>query len=145
MGISVWTPEGVRIPLDQLTVALDADLVDEAQLTALDSAVVHKAGTETITGTKTFTGSLVANRRSTQEGGAAATMGVAVLVAGTVVVPTTRVTATSRIQLTAQALGTVTIPQALAVTARTPGTSFTMTSADATDTSTVAWELVEAA
>jgi hypothetical protein len=77
--------------------------------------------------------------------GANAAMGVATLVAGTVTVATTRVTATSRIQLTAQSLGTVTAPKALAVTARTGGTSFTITSADATDTSVVAWEIIEPA
>ncbi len=75
--------------------------------------------------------------------GANARSGVSVLVAGTVVVANTSVTALSRIQLTAQSLGTVTAPKALAVTARTPGTSFTITSADATDTSTVAWFMVE--
>lgn len=77
--------------------------------------------------------------------GANAAMGVATLAAGTVTVATSRVTATSRIQLTAQALGTVTAPKALAVTARTAGTSFTITSADATDTSQVAWEITEPA
>lgn len=77
--------------------------------------------------------------------GANATMGVATLVAGTVVVATTKVTANSRIQLTAQVLGTVTVPKAIAVTARTAATSFTITSADATDTSTVAWQIVEPA
>lgn len=71
--------------------------------------------------------------------------GVATLVAGTVTVANTSVTATTRIQLTAQSLGTVTAPKALAVTARTAGTSFTITSADATDTSVVAWFLVEPA
>jgi len=77
--------------------------------------------------------------------GANARSGVSTLVAGTVVVANTSVTATTRIQLTAQSLGTVTAPKALAVTARTAGTSFTITSADATDTSVVAWFLVEPA
>ena len=69
--------------------------------------------------------------------------GVATLAAGTKVVANTSVTATSRIFLTAQSLGTVTVPKALAVTARTPGTSFTISSADATDTSVVAYEIFE--
>jgi hypothetical protein len=77
--------------------------------------------------------------------GTNARSGVATLAAGTVTVATTRVTANSRIQLTAQALGTVTAPQALAVTARTAGTSFTIASASNTDTSTVAWFIVEPA
>jgi hypothetical protein len=77
--------------------------------------------------------------------GANARSGVATLVAGTVTVATSKVTANSRIQLTAQALGTVTAPKALAVTARTAGTSFNITSADATDTSVVAWTIIEPA
>lgn len=74
--------------------------------------------------------------------GANAAMGVATLVAGTVTVNTTKVAANSRIQLTVQSLGTVTDPKAVAVTARVAGTSFTIRSADATDTSVVAWEIV---
>lgn len=77
--------------------------------------------------------------------GANACQGVATLVAGTVTVNTSAVAATSRIQLTVQSLGTVTAPKAIAVTARTAGTSFTITSADATDTSVVAWEIFQAA
>lgn len=74
--------------------------------------------------------------------GTGATSGVATLAAGTVTVPTNKVTANSRIQLTVQSLGTVTAPQPVAVTARTAGTSFTIRSADATDTSTVAWLII---
>lgn len=69
--------------------------------------------------------------------------GTAVLVAGTNVVNTSAVTANSLIMLTVQALGTVTVPKAVGATARTVSTSFTITSADATDTSTIAWVLVE--
>lgn len=69
--------------------------------------------------------------------------GVATLVTGAKVVTTTAVTASSRIFLTTQSLGTVTAPKPIAVTARTAGTSFTITSSDATDTSTVAWEISE--
>jgi hypothetical protein len=75
--------------------------------------------------------------------GANAKQGVATLVAGTVVVPNTTVTATSRIQLTVQSLGTVVAPSALAVSARTPGTSFTILASQATDTSVVAYEIFE--
>lgn len=77
--------------------------------------------------------------------GANATSGAATLVAGTVVVSTTKVTASSRIQLTIQSLGTVAAPKAIGVTARTAGTSFTITSADATDTSLIAWTIIEPA
>lgn len=77
--------------------------------------------------------------------GTNATMGTCTLVAGTCTVSTTKVTANSRVFLTAQSLGTVSVPQAIAVTARSAGTSFTVTSADATDTSVVAWEIIEPA
>jgi hypothetical protein len=87
-------------------------------------------GTVSAAGYKTFEGSN-------------AKQGVATLSGGSVVVSNTSVTATSRIILTAQSLGTVTAPKALAVTARSAGTSFTITSADATDTSIVAYEIFE--
>lgn len=73
--------------------------------------------------------------------GANAKMGTAVLVGGTVVVNTTAVTANSRIFLTAQTTGAA--PGALRVSAVTAGTSFTITSTSATDTSTVAWIIFE--
>lgn len=72
-----------------------------------------------------------------------ATLGVATLVGGTVTVNTTEVTANSRIFLTAQDTGGT--PGALRVSARSAGTSFTITSTSGTDTSTVAWFLVEPA
>lgn len=71
----------------------------------------------------------------------AGTMGTATLVAGTKVVATTSVTANSRIFLTVQTqaggVGKV------YVSARTAGTSFTITSTNATETSTVAWVIIE--
>lgn len=77
--------------------------------------------------------------------GSNAKMGTATLVTGTKVVSTTAVTANSRILLTVQSLGTISAPVPIAVTARTAGTSFTITSSDATDTSVVAWMIVEPA
>lgn len=77
--------------------------------------------------------------------GTNATMGVVTLVGGTKVVSTTKVTANSRIFLTAQSLGTVTIGQGLSVSARTPGTSFTILSQSAVDTSVVGWIIFEPA
>ncbi len=75
--------------------------------------------------------------------GTNATSGVATLTGGTVVVSTTKVTATSRIQLTGQNLGTVIVPSAYAVSARNAGTDFTILSSAGTDTSDVAWVIVE--
>lgn len=73
------------------------------------------------------------------------TMGVATLVAGTVTVSTNKVTATSRIFLTVQSLGTVAVATPIAVTARSAGTSFTISSSSITDTSVVAWLILEPA
>ncbi|HWM96736.1 MAG TPA: hypothetical protein VNO54_06730 [Streptosporangiaceae bacterium] len=73
--------------------------------------------------------------------GANCKQGVAVLVAGSVVVADTAVTATSRIFLTSQADGGT--PGFVRVSARTPATSFTITSSSGTDTSTVAYEIIE--
>jgi hypothetical protein len=75
--------------------------------------------------------------------GANARMGAATLVGGTVVVATTAVTAVSRIFLAGQSLGTVTVPSSLTVSARTPATSFTILASQVTDTSVVAWQIVE--
>ena len=69
--------------------------------------------------------------------------GLATLVAGTVTISSSIVTANSRIFCTIQSLGTVSTPKEIAVTARVPGTSFTITSADGTDTSLIAWFIIE--
>jgi len=73
--------------------------------------------------------------------GSNAKMGTATLVAGAATVSNTSVTANSRIQLTSQADGGT--PGWLRVSARVAGTSFTITSSSATDTSTVAYFIVE--
>lgn len=75
--------------------------------------------------------------------GANAMMGTATLVGGTVTVPTTKVTANSRVFLTAQNTGGT--PGALRVSGRSAGTSFTVTSTSGSDTSAVAWMIVEPA
>jgi hypothetical protein len=75
--------------------------------------------------------------------GTNARIGTATLAAGTVTVSNTSVTTSTRIFLTVQSLGTVSAPQPIAVTAQTAGASFVITSSDNTDTSVVAWMLVE--
>jgi len=77
--------------------------------------------------------------------GSNATMGTATLSAGTATVSTTKVTSNSRIFLTIQSLGTVSVPKSIGVTGRSAGTSFTITSEDNTDTSVIAWMIVEPA
>lgn len=77
--------------------------------------------------------------------GANARMGVATLAAGTVTVNNTSVTANTRIFLTGQGNGASGTPGVPRVSARVAGTSFTITSSSASDTSPVAWELREPA
>lgn len=77
-----------------------------------------------------------------KEGGNAK-QGASVLVAGSVVVANTSVTANSRILLTSNVDGGT--PGFLRISARTNGTSFTITSSSGTDTSTVAWQIFEPA
>ncbi len=69
--------------------------------------------------------------------------GLAVLVAGAVTVSCTNVTANSRILLTSNVDGGT--PGWLRVSARTAGTSFTITSSSGTDTSSVAYQIFEPA
>ncbi len=68
-------------------------------------------------------------------------IGTAVLVAGTVTVTNTSVTTNSRILVTSQTDGGT--PGFLRVSVKTVGTSFIIKSSNATDTSTVAWYIVE--
>jgi hypothetical protein len=73
--------------------------------------------------------------------GTDAKMGTATLVAGEAVVANESVTANSRILLTSQVDGGT--PGFLRVSARTAGTGFTITSSSNTDTSTVAYVIIE--
>jgi hypothetical protein len=74
--------------------------------------------------------------------GVNAKQGVATLSGGTITVPNVSVTANSRIFLTAQDNNTVGVPR---VSARVAGTSFTITSSNATDSGVVAYEIFEPA
>lgn len=69
--------------------------------------------------------------------------GTAVLVGGTLLVANTTITANSRIFLTSQVNGGT--PGFLRVSARVPGTSFTILSSSGTDTSTVGFLIIEPA
>ncbi|CUU57848.1 Peptidoglycan/xylan/chitin deacetylase, PgdA/CDA1 family [Parafrankia irregularis] len=77
--------------------------------------------------------------------GTNARLGAAALSSGSVTVSTSAVTANSRIFLTPQNLSGVGTPQPIGVSARTAGTSFTITSASSSDASTIAWMIVEPA
>ncbi len=73
--------------------------------------------------------------------GTNAVMGIVTLATGAATVSTTAVTGVSRIFLCSQLDGGIVGFQR--VSARTAGTSFTITSSSAADTSTVAWIIVE--
>lgn len=72
--------------------------------------------------------------------GTNARSGVATLASGTVTVSTTKVNATSRIQLTGQDNN---VTGALRVSARSSGTSFTITSSNSGDSGVVAWVILQ--
>jgi hypothetical protein len=103
-------------------------------------------GAETVNGNSTVNGNVVlgtaGNGLQVKEG-TNARMGLGTLSGGTLVVANTSVTANTRIFLTAQSVGGT--AGALAVSARTPATSFTVLSTSGTDTSTFAWLLIEPA
>lgn len=74
--------------------------------------------------------------------GANAKMGIATLVGGTVTVNTTAVAANSRIFLATNVVGGT--AGHVSISARVAGTSFTITSTSGTDTSQIAWWIVDA-
>jgi hypothetical protein len=69
--------------------------------------------------------------------------GTAVLVAGSVTINRSDITAKTIALVNCQILGTVARPQGMGVTARVVGTSITIRSTDATDTSTIGYKLIE--
>jgi hypothetical protein len=68
------------------------------------------------------------------------TMGVVTLSSGTATVNTTKVTSVSRIYLTSQSGATV---ASYRISARSAGTSFTITSSSGSDTNVIAWHIIE--
>lgn len=102
-----------------------------------DGAIRLQAGSNGILNIETLGGGLAVKE------GLNGKQGVVTLTAGAATVSTTAVTANSRIFLTSQVDGGT--PGFLRVSARTAGTSFTITSSSGTDTSTVAYEIVEPA
>lgn len=104
------------------------------------------ATSPTLAGTVTVTGDVKLNTAGNGlyvKEGSNASMGVASMTGGTVTVSTTKVTANSRIFLTIQTAGGTL--GAVYVSARSAGTSFTISSLSVLDTSSVAWLIVEPA
>ena len=108
--------------------------------TATKKFVIEGDGDGRITGNFSV---LTAGKGLLIKEGTNAKMGTAALTAGSATVSTTAVASNSRIYLTSNADGGT--PGWLRVSARTAGTSFTITSSSATDTSTVAWIIVDPA
>jgi hypothetical protein len=106
-------------------------------LAANDTFAVLGLG-QTFTGAQKFSGALSVIEAN-------ASMGLATLAANAggsfITVNTARVTATSRIYLTVQTAGGT--QGLLRISARNAGTNFTITSLSATETSTVAWLIIE--
>ena len=65
------------------------------------------------------------------------------MTAGAITVADTATTANSRIFAWTHTLGTITVPASYYISARSAGTSFTITSSQATDTSTVDYVVIE--
>lgn len=114
-----------------------------------DSFVSFNGGVQSNGSFTAYQGSAKALIAGTAGGGLAiaegtnARSGTAVLVGGSKVVANTSITTNSRIHLTSNADGGT--PGWLRVSTRTAGTSFTIQSSSASDTSTVAWMIVEPA
>lgn len=75
--------------------------------------------------------------------GTNATMGRGTLINGVLTINTNKVTTNCEIFITVQSLGTVSVPTTLAITSKINNTSFTVTSASLTDTSTFSWLIIE--
>jgi hypothetical protein len=146
VGTSIIDRETIQNPISAIiSVPLDSPSMPSVILTAFANATITnaypfwvKAGVSRLDGgiTMTTAGSGISIKEGTN-----ATMGSATLSSGTVTVSTTKVTANSRIILTTNSSsGTVGTPY---VSARSAGTSFTITSTSGSDASTVAWVILE--
>lgn len=110
-------------------------------LPSITGIVIVDQGTQTIDGVKTFSTAQIFGLGFKVTEGSNLRMGASTLKAGTVTVSNTSVTANTRIFLTGQnSSGT---HGELTVSARSAGTSFTITSSSGTDTRSVAWLLIE--
>lgn len=150
-----FTPFAQFLPLSGGTITGPVTITGGVLTTAgiSDSGGITSSGNINTTGLTTVTGGSglnagIGNLDIPQHGaglkvneGANGKQGTATLVAGTVTVANTSVTANSRIFLETNTPGGT--PGWLLVSARVVGTSFTILSSSATDTSVVAWEIFE--
>jgi hypothetical protein len=112
----------------------DVPVTGKMRIWTADGITLQLQGAQGVTPSFTIAGLRIVE-------GTNARMGVATLTAGAATVANTTVTANTRIFLTSQVDGGT--PGFLRVSTRTAGTSFTITSSSGTDTSQVAWLLVE--
>lgn len=127
-----------------LAETIDKHLVrtDDARLSDARTPLAHTQAFSTLTGLPTTrAGYGITDAVGTNDKRIVQTSGAATLVGGVATVTTAAVTANSMIFLSnSGAAGTLGI---LAVSARTPGTSFVITSLNVLDTSVVSWMLLE--
>lgn len=144
-GVAISDVDGTANQITSTVVSGVATLSIPATFVAPGSIAAVTTLTATIGAITAINGNLVlgtAGNKLSIATGANASVGTASLVAGTVTVSTTAVSASSKIFVTVGTLGTVVAPQAMYVDAIVAGTSFDITSADATDTSEVNWLII---
>jgi hypothetical protein len=126
------------------TVSLPTAITTPGSLTTTTSLTATLGNITATNGNLVFgtAGNKISAPAATTTAAGANSFGRVSLTAGSAVVATTAITATSIVLLTNQVLGTVAAPFPLGVTARTAGTSFTITSSDGTDTSTIGWVII---
>jgi len=132
---SLTVSNGVTATTGNIT-ATNGNVVAGTGVTSTTGDIVATAGDLRINGT--------GKGIRIKEGGVNARMGIANMADGTATVSTTLVGADSRIFLTTNEEGGGT-EGFVRVSARTPGTSFTITSSEATDTGNVAWLMIDPA
>lgn len=146
-NIARFDSDGVELLSGNVLLPTPATIGNATQAAAITingAAVTAYGNFATTNGNITSNGGYVGADKGLQvTEGSNAYMGAATLSGGAVTVNTTAVTANSRIFLSIQSLDTVATPMAIGVTARVAGTSFTITSEDGTDTSVIAWMIVE--
>lgn len=166
VGSGIWNSTGPSGSFTSLTVNGTSVLTGGTLINSSGSAnstigtggtgqtfIGNATGNTALTGALTTSGAITATNGSLTLGTAGNKINVATgtnasagtttaLTAGAFVVSTTAITANSLVFFSTHTLGTVTIPQAYRVSARTAGTSFTIQSSDATDTSTVDWFII---
>jgi hypothetical protein len=124
-----------------ITFALDSSLIAPGSITATTSIASALGDITAYNGNVVL--STVGNKLQIQANSTQGSVGTFTLGGGaTTIVPNSAVTASSLIYLQVGALGTVTVPSALAVISQIAATSFTVKPSDASDTSVVSFLII---